>query len=140
MVYIFPESIGPNVNVIARLKFEITYYNVVVQHVSFYPTESSPFFDFSIVKKMPKRVLENYLTNKVIYTCDKKTKNKTKSKNEQKKQKNKQQKTKQNIEQKQTKQNKAKQTTKDAVVQPIKSSLDDVFTSVMLSGLKYHYH
>ena len=33
-VQTFPKSISSKVNVIAQLKFELTYYNVSVQHVS----------------------------------------------------------------------------------------------------------
>ena len=32
----FPEGISPKVNAIARVKFELSYYNVTVEHVSHY--------------------------------------------------------------------------------------------------------
>ena len=34
----FPKSISPKVNVIARLEFELAYYDVIVQHFSHYAT------------------------------------------------------------------------------------------------------
>ena len=32
----FPNDISPKVNIIAQLEFELTHYNVVVQHISHY--------------------------------------------------------------------------------------------------------
>ena len=34
VVYTFPKGISPKVNVKARLKFELAYYHIAVQHVS----------------------------------------------------------------------------------------------------------
>ena len=39
-VHTFPKGISPKVNVIVRLKFELTYNGVTVQHVSHYTTET----------------------------------------------------------------------------------------------------
>ena len=41
-VYAFPESISLKVNLIARLEFELAYYDVVVQHVNHNTTETLP--------------------------------------------------------------------------------------------------
>ena len=35
-VHTFPKGICPNVNVIARLEFELTYYDSAVQHINHY--------------------------------------------------------------------------------------------------------
>ena len=48
-VHAFPFGNNPKVNLIARLQFELTFYNVVVQHVSLYATGISsqpPNFGF----------------------------------------------------------------------------------------------
>ena len=37
-----PKDISLKVNVRERLEFELSYYNVTVQHVSHYPMETSP--------------------------------------------------------------------------------------------------
>ena len=42
MVFTFPKGISPKVNVIARLEFELAYYDVVVQYVSHYATTTLP--------------------------------------------------------------------------------------------------
>ena len=39
---LFPNGVSPKVNVIVRLGFELTYYNIAVQHVSHYTT-GTPF-------------------------------------------------------------------------------------------------
>ena len=39
-VHAFPKSITLKVNLIARLEFELTYYNVAVQHISNYATST----------------------------------------------------------------------------------------------------
>ena len=41
----FPKSISVKVNVIARLKFELTYYNVAVRHFSYYSTRTPSFYN-----------------------------------------------------------------------------------------------
>ena len=41
-VHAFPKGINPKVNLIARLKFELTCYNVAVQNVSHYTTKTCP--------------------------------------------------------------------------------------------------
>ena len=33
-LYTFPKGISPQVNVIARLEFELTYYNITVQNIN----------------------------------------------------------------------------------------------------------
>ena len=38
----FPKDISPKVNVIAQLEFELTYYNVTVQHFSHYAIGTPP--------------------------------------------------------------------------------------------------
>ena len=38
-VYTFSNCISPNVNIIARLEFELAYFDIAVQHVSYYVTE-----------------------------------------------------------------------------------------------------
>ena len=40
LFHIFPKGISAKVNVIAWLEFELTYYNVTVQHVNHYTTET----------------------------------------------------------------------------------------------------
>ena len=37
-IHTFPKGIGPKMNVIARLEFELVYYEVEVQHVNHYAT------------------------------------------------------------------------------------------------------
>ena len=37
-VHTFPKGISPKVNVIARLEFELAYYDVTVHYVSHYDT------------------------------------------------------------------------------------------------------
>ena len=39
---IFHKSFNPKVNVIARMEFKLTYFEAVVQHISFYTTETLP--------------------------------------------------------------------------------------------------
>ena len=39
---LFPKSISPKVNVIARVEFRLAYYNVTDQHVSHYDTGNPP--------------------------------------------------------------------------------------------------
>ena len=41
MFHAFPKGIIPKVNFIARLEFELTYYDVVVQHVSHHNRNST---------------------------------------------------------------------------------------------------
>ena len=38
-----PRGISPKVNIIAQLEFELTYYDIVVQHVNHYATETLPY-------------------------------------------------------------------------------------------------
>ena len=38
VVHTFFKSISPKVNITARLEFELTYYDVTIQHVSNYAT------------------------------------------------------------------------------------------------------
>ena len=44
-VHTFPKGISPKVNVLAQLEFELTYYDVAVQHISHYamstPTQNT---------------------------------------------------------------------------------------------------
>ena len=40
------KSLSPKVNLIAQLEFELTYYNVAVQHISHYTTETPHFIKF----------------------------------------------------------------------------------------------
>ena len=42
MEFLFSKSISPEENVIGRLRFELAYYNVVVQHVSHYVMGTPP--------------------------------------------------------------------------------------------------
>ena len=42
--HIFPKGISPKVNVLARLGFELVYYDVVVQYVSHYTKRIPPYF------------------------------------------------------------------------------------------------
>ena len=37
-VYTFCKGISPKVNVMARLEFELVYYDVAIQHASYYST------------------------------------------------------------------------------------------------------
>ena len=41
-VHVFPKGISPNMNVIARLEFELAYYDVAVHHISLSPNKDSP--------------------------------------------------------------------------------------------------
>ena len=41
MVNNFPKNINPNVNVIARLEFELASYGVTVQHIIHYVTSAA---------------------------------------------------------------------------------------------------
>ena len=43
-VHTFPKSICLKVNVIARLEYELTYYNSIVHHFNHYTTRISPLF------------------------------------------------------------------------------------------------
>ena len=39
-VHAVPKSISPEMNEIAQLKFELTYFNIAVQHVNYLATET----------------------------------------------------------------------------------------------------
>ena len=41
-VHAFPKGINTKGNVIARLEFELTYYDVVVQYTTYYATGTPP--------------------------------------------------------------------------------------------------
>ena len=41
--HIYPKGICPKVNIIARLKFKLAYFEAAVQHISPYTTETTPY-------------------------------------------------------------------------------------------------
>ena len=57
----FPRGIYPNVNVIARLVFELAYYDSVVHRVDYYTTRTPP-------KKKRRLNIEDIILN-CFYTC-----------------------------------------------------------------------
>ena len=51
-VHTFPKGICPKVNVTAWRVFELTYYNVEVQHVNHNATGTPPHFYLKLCKRM----------------------------------------------------------------------------------------
>ena len=51
-VYTHPKGICSKVNVIALLDFELAYYDVTVQHISHYATESLPNVTYEVIDIM----------------------------------------------------------------------------------------
>ena len=47
MVHTFPKGICPKVNVIARLEYELAYYDSAVHRFNHYTTRTPPAFAFS---------------------------------------------------------------------------------------------
>ena len=43
-----PKGIRPKVNIIAQLEFELAYYDVTMQHISYYKIETTPHFTAEI--------------------------------------------------------------------------------------------
>ena len=51
-VHAFPKGISPKVKVWAWLKFDLSYYDLTVQHISRYATEVIPLFESCSLFKM----------------------------------------------------------------------------------------